>query len=274
MTQVKFNNEDCFVTMDNLISEGKKVDIVLTSPPYNTGRQSNSERSLSNHEARYDIYLDNKTDDEYCEWTTQLFNKFDEVLNKNGVILYNISYGNEQPNACWLILSEIIRNTPFMIADCIIWKKHTALPNNVSKNRLTRITEFVFVICRKNELKTFNAIKKKTSQSKTGQQYYENVYNFIDAANNDGSTKLNKATFSSDLVSQLLNIYANENSIIYDPFMGTGTTAVGCLKYNNGDNNMIVYGSELSPAQVEYSKERYEKVEKEVSFSKRQQSLF
>lgn len=258
MTKTYFYNENCFDTMQRMSEKNYKVDIVLTSPPYNTGRVSTSERSLNNYEARYDIHLDNMTDDEYCNWTIELFKHYNKVLNKNGVILYNISYGSENPYVMWLAMADIIRNTEFMIADCIIWKKKTALPNNVSHNKLTRITEFVFVICRKSEFKTFNANKKITKYSSKGQAYYENIYNFIEAPNNDGSCNLNKATYSSELCEKLLNIYANNDSIVYDSFMGTGTTAVACMKFNNFNNNMVCIGSELSTAQIEYSKERLE----------------
>ena len=264
-TKIYFYNENCLNTMERMSTKNYKVDIVLTSPPYNTGRVSNSERSLNNHEARYDVHLDNMTDEEYCNWTIDLFNHYDKVLNKDGVILYNISYGSESPYVMWLAMADIIRNTNFMIADCIIWKKKSALPNNVSKNKLTRIIEFVFVICRKDEFKTFNANKKITSYSSKGQAYYENIFNFIEAPNNDGSCKLNKATYSSELCEKLLNIYANENSIVYDSFMGTGTTAVACKRFNDFNNNIVCIGSELSEAQIEYSKERISNINKEES---------
>ena len=142
-----------------------------------------------------------------------------------------------------------------MILVSIIWKKKSALPNNVSHNKLTRITEFVFVICRKDEFKTFRANKKVTKESKTGQKYYENIFNFIEAPNNDGANSLNKATYSSDLCLQLLNIYANENTIVYDPFMGTGTTGIACEKFCR-EKTMVCIGSELSDKQVEFSKNR------------------
>ena len=135
-----------------------------------------------------------------------IFNKIDNILSENGVVLWNISYGSdasvntESIGLMWLSIADIIRNTNFTVADRIIWKKNNALPNNVSKNKLTRICEDIFVFVRKNEYKTFNANKKVSSISKTGQKYYENIFNFIEAKNNDGSCKLNKATFSSDLV--------------------------------------------------------------------------
>lgn len=256
MTKVQFRNEDCMKTMQKLVECSKRVDIILTSPPYNTARKVKTQRALDTHVNRYDGYNDNMTDEEYCDWTVNLFNMFDKVLSKNGVILYNLSYGSENPNVMWMALGDIVRKTNFMIADTIIWKKRSALPNNVSHNKLTRITEFVFVICRQDEFKTFNANKKVTKQSETGQKYYENVFNFIEAPNNDGACSINKATYSSELCEKLLNIYANTKSIVYDPFMGTGTTAIACHKFNGKDNDIICIGSEISDKQVEYSKQR------------------
>ena len=121
---------------------------MLTSQPYNTGRLCNSEHARKHHWGRYDIYLDEKSQDEYIQWTCSLFDLFDKVLIPNGVVLYNISYGNdtsdslnkEQLGMLWILLSEIIQRTYFTIADKIVWKKKCALPNNVSPNKLTRIT--------------------------------------------------------------------------------------------------------------------------------------
>lgn len=256
MTKTYFYNENCFDTMKHMQEKNYTVDMILTSPPYNTARTSKSQKSLDTYINRYDIHLDNMTDEEYCNWSVDLFDNFDKILKPNGVILYNMSYGTENPNVMWLFIGDLMRKTNFMIADCIIWKKSSALPNNVSSNKLTRIVEFVFVICRKSEYKTFNANKKITSQNSKGQNYYENVFNFITAPNNDGANKLNKATYFSDLCLQLMDIYAKEDYIIYDPFMGTGTTAVASVKYNNFQNNITCIGSELSEAQVQLSKDR------------------
>lgn len=257
MAKIYFKNENCFTTLKNMVDANYTVDIILTSPPYATSRSKvKTEKAMDTYNRRYDICLDDMTSEEYREWTVDLFNNFDKVLSKNGVVLYNVSYGSENPSALWLSLLSIIEKTNFMIADTIIWKKRSALPNNVG-NKLTRITEFVFVICRKDEYKTFNINKKvKSVRQDTGQKYYENMYNFIEAPNNDGACKLNKATYSSELCLQLLEMYAQKNYKIYDPFMGTGTTAIACEKW--GNNETVCIGSELSEAQVQYSKERLE----------------
>ena len=257
MNNIKLFNENCFTTMQRMKNDGVQTNIILTSPPYNTGRTCKTQRSIDNYENRYDIHLDDMTEGEYLHWTKKLFDNYNEILADNGVILYNMSYGNENPNIMWLTIAKIINDTNFMVADCITWKKKSALPNNVSPNKLTRIVENVFVICRQSEYKTYSANKKVKSQSRTGQNYYENIFNFIEAKNNDGTCTLNKATYSSELCEKLLEIYAKPNDIVYDSFMGTGTTAVACY---NMDLKCI--GSELSEAQVEFALNRLHKIVK------------
>ena len=179
MTKIFFYKQNCLDTMKCMQDKDYKVDIVLTSPPYNTARNVKTQKAIDTHNNRYVEYSDNMSNGDYCAWTVQLFNNFDKILSKNGVILYNLSYASENPNVMWMAIGDILRETDFMIADTIIWKKRSALPNNVSHNKLTRLTEFVFVICRKNEFKTFNANKKITSQNANGQNYYENVYPMV-----------------------------------------------------------------------------------------------
>lgn len=248
----KVYNEDCLITMEKINKAGGKVDIVLTSPPYNIIRPNLDDRG-------YDVYQDVLTNDEYINWTIDIFNHYDSILKKDGCILYNLSYGTENNELMWLVISNIIQKTNFTVADSIIWKKKTAMPNPMSKNKCTRICEYVIVFCRKSEYKTFDMNKKIKSYRKTGQANYENVYNFIEAKNNDGSCDLNKATYSSELCEQLLNMYAKPKSLVYDSFNGTGTTGVACIKLG-----LNYIGSELSEEQCKYSIERLNKVSGEI----------
>jgi site-specific DNA-methyltransferase (adenine-specific) len=221
-----------------------QVDIIVTSPPYNTSRVGASDK----YSSRYDQYQDKMSDQDYCDWTVRIFEGYDKVLKKDGCILYNLSYSSENTQLIWLVISDIIKRTNFTTADTIVWKKSNAIPNNVSKNKLTRIVEYIFVFARKKELKTFNANKKITGRiERTGQANYENIYNFIEARNNDGSNQLNKATFSTELVKKLLTIYAPQNSLVYDNFIGIGTTAKACLEMG-----LNFVGSEISQGQVNH----------------------
>lgn len=230
--------------MERLSKEGYKADIILTSPPYNTGRNGT--------DGRYDLYADDMSTKKYANWSVKLFEGYDKILKKDGVIIYNISYGSESPNDMWVAISNIIERTQFMVADCVVWKKPNAIPNNSSPNKLTRICEFVFIFCRKSEFDTYKANKPIASRGKNGQIYYGNVLNYIEAANNDGATDLNKATFSTEFVEKMLDMYAvGDDIMVYDSFMGTGTTAV-CCKQLGYD----CYGAEISKAQCKYADER------------------
>lgn len=260
-------NESCFDTMHRMIEQNTRCDLVLTSPPYNTGRVSSSEKWRNQYQGKYDIHIDNMTQEEYIQWTINLFDLYNRVLSENGVILYNMSYGSDNTmntasvGLMWLVVAEIIKNTSFTVADRIIWKKKSALPNNTSSNKLTRIVEDVFVFVRKEEIKTFRANKeiKSVRRDRPSQIYYENVFNFVEARNNDGPCSLNKATFSSELCEKLLNIYAKPGSIVYDSFIGTGTTAVACQRMG-----LDCIGSELSKSQCEFAKNRIKEVFKET----------
>lgn len=233
------------------------VDLILTSPFYNStdGNRGTLDSTFANSypSCRYDGFNDNVSFDDYIQYNLRLFDSFNRVLKPNGIVLWNLSYGTNNPDGMFETVSEIIKRSSFSIADCIVWKKKSAIPNNVSSNRLTRITEFVFVFVRKSELTTFHSNKKAIGTSKSGQLVYENVFNLVEARNNDGDCPYNKATYSTELCLKLLNMYCPKNNdcVVYDPFMGSGTTAVACMKYG-----VHYIGSETSRKQCDYAEER------------------
>lgn len=241
---VELYHGDCINFME---STDIKVDKIITSPPYNNSRQHGS---MENHEVRYDIHLDNMTNEEYIRWIINIFNHYDNMLNKNGAILFNLSYGSENTTVMSLLIAEIIKQTTFTLADILVWKKPSAIPNNVSPNKMTRIVEFVYVFCRESEFHTFTSNKTVLSQMKnTGQKVYENVFNFFEANNNDYSQNLNKATFSYDFVFNLIDRYVLPTDTVFDSFSGIGTTIKACEM-----RNIKAYGVELSEKQCEFTK--------------------
>lgn len=246
----KIYNEDCNTTMAKMPIDF--VNAVITSPPYNTSRKGSSlDNACAN--VRYDDFDDCKTDAEYIDWTIEIFNNYDKVLVKNGVVLYNLSYSSENTYLMWTVVAEIMKQTKFIVADNIVWKKPSTSPNSCSPNKLTRIVEYVFVFCRKEEIGTFKSNKEVSSLRKTGQIAYKNYFNFIEAPNNDGSNDIHKATFSSELIRKLINLYVSKGDLVYDSFMGTGTTAVACII-----EDIDYVGSEISKRYVDFSNKRIE----------------
>lgn len=220
-------------------------------------QKNNKSSHPSSRYLKVDGWRDNKTQEDYIHWCIDIFNELDRSLKENGVILWNVSYGSDitynsgNLDTMWLCIADIIRNTNFTVADRIIWKKSCSLPNNVSPNKLTRILEDVFVFVRKTEISSFHCNKKVTSISTTGQKMYSPIYNYIEAPNNSENCPVNKATFSVELCMKLLKIYAPKNAVVYDPFMGTGTTAIACL-----EKGLNYVGTEISKEQIEWSENR------------------
>lgn len=258
---IDIRNESCFDTMKQLAPSS--VDIVLTSPFYNTNKKAGKSRTLENTSVadgqydyvRYDSHVDNMTDEEYCNFTVELFDGFNRILAGNGSVLYNICYGAENSEGMFKAINAIITRTVFTIADVIVWKKSNAFPNSTSSNRLTRQWEFIFVFCRDSEKKTFRCNKQIKSYRKTGQAAYENVMNIIEAKNNDETCPYNKATYSTDLCLKLLGLYAvGDKNTVYDPFMGSGTTAVACQQLG-----FDCIGSEISGNQCNWARARLER---------------
>lgn len=250
----KIYNEDCLHTMERMSKENTKVDVILTSPPYNISRGVSTDEEISKHKSKYKDFKDNMPNEEYRKFIINVVNHYDTILKDNGVILFNVSYAScvETDSRCSdmiKLMYDIVMGTNFDIADIIVWKKKSALPNNRSSNKLTRIVEYVFVLCRKDEYSTFKCNKKLVSFNEDKNlRFYENVFNFVEAKNNDGINDLNKATYSVELCEKLLTVYAQPNSVIYDSFNGTGTTGVAALKLGH-----IYIGSEISKEQCEFS---------------------
>ena len=236
----KIFNESNLETMLKITD--KSISGIITSPPYNI----TSKRKDGYYNNGYSD-MDNLTPDEYLEVRTNEFKEFSRIMEDKGVICYNISYHNENPILPTLLIAKIHNYTDLTVADIITWKKPVAIPFATSPTKLSRICELIYVIVKKDHLHDFMTNKEISSVSKkTGQTFYKNYQNIIEAKNNDGVNCKLKASFSEDLVNKLLNIYFPIGSTIYDPFMGLSTTARACEK---SGRNFI--GSELDKEHFE-----------------------
>ena len=99
-------NGDCIEIMDELINRNIKVNKVITSPPYNIIRPSSTDKG-------YDLYKDGMANNEYIDWTISIFERYGKLLEKNGAIMYNLSYGTENTEVMNLTVAEIIKRTNF-----------------------------------------------------------------------------------------------------------------------------------------------------------------
>lgn len=255
-------NEDCRITLNYMKEKGIKIDYVLTSPPYNISKGgSKNKSSFNSRNDMYTHYNDRKNWDEYGKMLYSIFKGCLEVLNDNGVFIINMSYANTNVN---VTASDMLRTIlkvadklDMKIADIITWKKTSVLPNNGS-NKCTRICEYIFILVRAKEFVTFKANKNVKSVNKKNktQCYYDSIFNFVEAKNNDGKNPYNNATYSTELVQKLLSMYVKDNNVVYDPFGGTGTTSNGCILENRNITSIM---SELDIEQCKYAYNRIKK---------------
>lgn len=228
-------NENCLLTLKGLFDN--TINGIITSPPYNI----NTERSDCYYNNGYSE-LDGESEEEYLSLRLNEFKEFSRVLMEDGVICYNISYAKENPILPTLLVSKVHLETYLTLADIICWKKSHAIPFQTSPTKLSRITELIYIFVKKNKLHDFRTNKQISKiNEKTGQKFYKNYVNLIEAKNNDGYKCKLKASFSQELVDKLIHIYFPKDSLIYDPFSGIGTTALSCVK-----NNCNYLGSEIN----------------------------
>lgn len=247
----KVYNESCLNTMERIPNHF--IDGIITSPPYNI----NTERSDCYYNNGYSE-LDGLSENDYLQVRTDEFKEFERILNNSGVICYNISYAKENPILPTLLISKVHNETDLTIADIICWKKPHAMPFQTSPTKLSRVTELIYVFVKKEHLHTFKTNKEVSKiNEKTGQKFYKNYVNYIEAKNNDGYKCNLKASFSQDLVNQLIDIYFPKGSLIYDPFTGIGTTQLSSVK-----NKCNYIGSEITKEFYDITNERLKKVSK------------
>jgi site-specific DNA-methyltransferase (adenine-specific) len=227
-------NEINIVTMKKMSDEF--VDGIICSPPYNISSK------------RKDVYyntgysdIDNLTSDEYLKVRINEFKEFSRILKKRGVICYNLSYIHENPILPNLLVAKVHEETDLTLADVVYWKKTHSIPFQTSPNKLSRIVEPIYIFVHKEHLFDFKANKEVSKiNPKTNQSFYKKYDNFVEAKNNDGVKSTLKAVYSTELVTKLINIYFPKGSLVYDPFMGSGTTALGCIQ-----EGLNYIGSEL-----------------------------
>ena len=151
----------------------------------------------------------------------------------HGAVVVNLSYGARDPSLPEETVVELQRRTDYVLVDKIAWKKPRAMPFQASATRLARIWEALYVFCRRGHEHSFTTNKRLTKRSTTGQRCYGNVWNYVEAANNNGGgsrVRHMKAAFSSELVRWLLDVYFPLGAVVLDPFCGSGTVPLACAQ--------------------------------------------
>jgi len=248
----KIYNEDCLITMGKMPDEF--IDFVITSPPYDDIRNYNGFAF------------------EFENIAKELF----RVIKEGAVVIWVVSDATIDGSESGTSLKQALffKQVGFRLHDTMIYYKNNPMPQ--TGNRYHQHFEYMFAFS-KGSPKTFNPITEPTkyrglanmkNRGKTGSLDYEKVERtterkvgnvFFYSIGGGISTKdkiayKHPAIFPEKLVYDQIFTWTNEGDIVYDPFMGSGTTAKIAQLMNRK-----WLGSEISKEYVEIAEERLKK---------------
>jgi DNA modification methylase len=231
----KIYNESNVSTIDKMLDNS--IDLILTSPPYD---------DLRNYESEFDIEL--------------LSKGFFRILKEDSFLIWNVfdqkkeGYtGNSMRQALKFI------EAGFKLHQYLIYEKNSVAFNAKKDGDLyTNIFEFVFIFSKGN--KNVNLICDKKNKY-AGCSSYDgkvkevseysprtSIWKYVTSENDKTN---HPAVMPEKLCADLIYSYSSENDLVYDPFMGSGTTAKMAHIYKR---NWI--GSELSKEYVDLANKR------------------
>ena len=252
----KIYNEDCLVTMAKM--PDCFIDLVLTSPPYD---------NLRDYEG-YNFDFES------------IANELYRVTKQGGIIVWIVSdatiNGSESGSSFRQAL--YFKDIGFNLHDTMMYRKVNYIP--LTHKRYEQEFEYMFVFS-KGKPKTFNPImvECKTKGSKTnGRTFYQTnsqntpteghkndaVKEYKQKGNvwgipTNAGTKGHPAQFPEQLANDHIISWSNENDLIYDCFMGSGTTAKTSIL-----NNRNWIGSEISINYVKIANKRIELLKSQI----------
>lgn len=252
----KIHNESCIETMAKM--PDSYIDLTVTSPPYDNLRTYNN-----------DI---DKTWSEHV-WKP-IIKELYRVTKDGGVVVWVVGdatingseTGTSFRQALWAI------ECGFNLHDTMIYRKINPIP--LTHNRYEQCFEYMFVFS-KGKPKSFNPLLEKTSNNGTynhrrstpqinkgavrrrnqktkvkEQKYKVNSWTYLVGSKQiDGH--IHEAPFPEQLARDHIYSWSNEGDLVYDPFMGSGTTA----KMAHLLNRKWI-GSELNPEYVALAEKR------------------
>ena len=215
----KLINGDCLEVMQSLIDDGVKVDMVLTDPPYGTTK---------------------------CKWDGVIpFNEMWGCLNKITNENTPICLFGQEPFSSTLRMSNI-ENYKYDW----IWKKSRFSNFLQVKKQPGKITENISVFYKKQPLynpqmwqsepyerkasnkphyrEYLNSAPIDKGRKSDGERYPLNILNF--KFHNVGN--LHPTQKPVALLEYLIKTYTNEDDLVLDFTMGSGSTGVACMNTN------------------------------------------
>jgi len=206
----------------------ESVDLVITSPPYNVGRE---------YGERVD---DLKRYEEYLSFAKEWLSKCYRLLKFGGRIAVNVPsclQQSKRSKSAYLAIDYVLlmREIGFLDMEWIGWVKSvdgSSIKNDTAWGSwcspthpyLRDIMEYVIVMA-KGSKKRKDRKGKNDITAEEFKKFTTNVW-YIPPV----SCKEHPAVFPEELVYRLVKLYTWEGDVVLDPFVGSGTTLVVCEK--------------------------------------------
>ncbi|CAN1644616.1 COG0863 DNA modification methylase [Candidatus Nanopelagicaceae bacterium] len=234
----KIYNESCLDTMKRL--SDNSVDMVITSPPYNMNLRIRNGKYCSRQivkeiSTKYDGFSDNLPIDEFYAFHSEVIR---ELLRVSNLVFYNIQIVTGSKRAFFKIIGDFSED----LKEIIIWDKGNGQPA-MQEQVLNRRSELLLVF--EKDYPISRQFRSATFKRGTLDDVWLIKRQRKKDVNNHG------ATFPEELIQKILENFSKEGDTIYDPFLGTGTTAIVSKMMNRN-----YLGSEISKEYFEISKRK------------------
>ena len=195
--------------LDDMAKQEIQVDCILTDPPYNISRThqlgfSNMGRAGMDY-GKWD-YGFNQT-----EWMKHCL---PFVKDGGSVIIFN-----DWKNLSYLV--EALETNSCVIKDLLRWEKLNPMPRNVDARYVVDFECAIWAVKGKKRW-VFNKPKNLP--------YLKAV--FKSGVVPGGKNRLHPTQKHLGVIEEILNIHTNKNDLVFDPFSGSGTTALACLNHS------------------------------------------
>ena len=231
--------------------ENKSIDLILTDPPYIISRDSGMDQFYKFIQNKKEFV---KTEEDWLEYKSKKSSDYSEE-QKDNFLRYGTIYGDKYAvktkfgswddeftldildkyiklfyeklvdgGTCviffdiWKLsyLKEIMEKYKFKQIRFLEWIKTNPQPRNSKINYLTNCREIALLGIKKSN-PTFNS------------QYDNAIYKYPFPS---GKGRIHPTQKSLPLFKDLVTKHSNENDVVLDPFMGSGTTCVACIETN------------------------------------------